>query len=72
VNWTPGPGEPTITNPAADQIMVTFDGCSTFAQKHVNFVLSDDVYIDTTCLTTEKSYQLPNSTITIYRVLPHV
>jgi IS30 family transposase len=41
VEWSEGEGEPAISNPAADSILVSFDACSVFAKKHVNFVVSD-------------------------------
>lgn len=49
VSWTPGTGEPTISNPASDQIQLTFDSCSTFAAEHVEHVLSD-APLDQPCL----------------------
>ncbi|WP_423918409.1 DUF7657 domain-containing protein [Frigoribacterium sp. 2-23] len=49
VNWVPGQGEPVISNPFRDQIEVTFDGCSSFAQEHVDYVVSEAA-LDTTCL----------------------
>lgn len=40
VSWTAGQGEPTVSSPARDQIRVTFDSCSRFAQSHVRHVLA--------------------------------
>ena len=41
VSWTPGIGEPVPTVPVRDQIQVTFDSCSSFAQTNVRYVLTD-------------------------------
>lgn len=54
VNWKQGSGEPRVTNPGNDQIVATFDGCSAFAQDHVDFVLSDHA-LDDPCLTLQKT-----------------
>ncbi|THG36066.1 hypothetical protein E6C70_00530 [Glaciibacter flavus] len=70
VNWVPGPGEPVVSNPAADQIEATFDGCSAFAQRNVGYVLSSDKRLDTTCLEEVDSFEYPKATQTIYRVVP--
>lgn len=40
VRWVPGSGDPVVSNPARDQIRVTFDSCSNFAQSDVRHVLS--------------------------------
>jgi hypothetical protein len=71
VSWTAGPGEPTISNPAEDQIRVSFDACSAFAQAHIGHVLSDDQRLDTTCLREVQHFNLPNSNEAIYEVIPH-
>ena len=70
VGWVPGVGEPVVSNPAADQIISTFDACSQFAQKHVDYVLSTDREIASACLTAEKAIPAPRTTFTIYRVIP--
>jgi hypothetical protein len=41
VNWTPGTGEPVVTIPVRDQILISFDSCSNFSQENVDYVLSD-------------------------------
>jgi hypothetical protein len=68
VSWTGGAGEPQVSNPAADQILATFDGCSVFAQKNVKYVLSDFASLSTSCLVLVKSFKLPHSTVDLYRV----
>jgi hypothetical protein len=70
IGWVPGPGEPTVSNPAPDQILVSFDACSTFAQDHVTYVLSDNPELSLTCLVPEQRFPLPKSTLTIYEVAP--
>lgn len=67
VNWTPGPGEPKVTNPSLDQIVVTFDACSNFAQKNVRYVLTNQS-LDSGCLTSQSRVKTQTSEYTIYRV----
>jgi hypothetical protein len=67
LRWTPAPGEPTVSNPAPDQILVTFDACSGFAQDHVDYLLSSE-RIDTTCLVRVSSFETPEAPLVIYRV----
>ncbi|SEN95117.1 DUF7657 domain-containing protein [Cryobacterium luteum] len=67
VNWTPGVGEPVVTNPVRDQIMVSFDSCSTFAQGHVSNVVSD-IELPQMCLTEISEERQGASKIWIYEV----
>ncbi len=69
VSWRAGDGEPVVSNPAADQIEVTFDPCSAFAQAEVGYVLADDKRLDTSCLLLEQTFDLPRSSQSIYRVV---
>ncbi|MHB1009692.1 MAG: DUF7657 domain-containing protein [Propionibacteriaceae bacterium] len=50
ISWKPGTGEPTFENPVADQIVGTFDPCSSFAKTQVTYVLVRDEQ-PTACLT---------------------
>ena len=67
VNWTPGEGEPTVTNPVRDQIMVSFDSCSDFAQREVSHVISD-IQLPQPCLREVAEEVEGASTIWIYDV----
>ncbi|PJJ61729.1 DUF7657 domain-containing protein [Compostimonas suwonensis] len=69
VSWVAGPGEPEISNPAPDQIVANFDGCSEFAAGNVDYVLSDAPDLDTSCLTELGRFTLPMSTMTVYEVV---
>ena len=69
VSWVAGPGEPVVVNPAADQISVTFDACTAFAQAKVDYVLADDQRLDRSCLSPVESFELPKSTMLIYEVV---
>jgi hypothetical protein len=71
IGWVPGAGEPTVSNPAPDQILVTFDACSSFAQNHVNYVLSDNAALPQSCLIAKQRFRIPKSSLTIYQVVPH-
>ncbi len=67
VIWTPGTGDPVVSNPAEDVISVTFDACSTFAQSHVDYVLSS-MPINSPCLTVRHTDTLASTTFTVYAV----
>jgi hypothetical protein len=69
VIWALAPGEPVVSNPAPDVIQPTFDACSTFARKHVGWVLSDK-RVMSPCLRIERTIRLPHSVASIYRVVP--
>jgi len=71
VSWTFGDGEPTVSNPAADQILVTFDACSDFAQEHVDFVLADiRVTSGADCLREVDEFEIVDGTLAVYQVVP--
>lgn len=71
ISWAAGEGEPVVTNPYADQISVTFDGCSAFAQEHVTYVLSDETQSpDDACLREVDSFDLNQTDLTIWEVVP--
>ncbi|MBK4346463.1 DUF7657 domain-containing protein [Lacisediminihabitans changchengi] len=70
IGWVFAPGEPVVSNPAADQIVSTFDACSEFAQKHVAYVLSTEKKVTSKCLVADRSFPAPKQTFTIYRVIP--
>ncbi|MFZ6993699.1 DUF7654 domain-containing protein, partial [Curtobacterium sp. RRHDQ66] len=68
VNWTVGTGEPKVTNPVRDQVLITFDACSRFAQRNVDYVLSDSP-IDSSCLAQTGDYDQGALDMHIYRVV---
>jgi hypothetical protein len=68
VSWFPGQGEPSPRNPAPDQIHLTFDSCASFAQEHVDWVLSD-VELDQTCLSEVDRYEEGPAMMRIYEVI---
>lgn len=71
VSWTLGDGEPVVSNPYPDQISVTFDPCSDFAQENVEFVLTDQSATpDGSCLRQVETFDLNQSDLTIWQVLP--
>ncbi|MDN4639307.1 hypothetical protein QCD70_03525 [Agreia sp. PsM10] len=70
ISWVPGTGAPTVSNPARDQIVVTFDSCSSFAQEHVDFVLSDGEPLNQPCLEPLDEFTQGNSVLRIYAVQP--
>jgi hypothetical protein len=67
VNWTAGEGEPEVTNPVRDQVLVTFDSCSDFAAEHVDYVLSESP-LDQACLIPVETFDEGASTLRIYAV----
>ncbi|WGD38061.1 hypothetical protein [Lysinibacter sp. HNR] len=68
VSWVVGEGEPSVTNPHADQIRVTFDSCSSFAQENVSFVLSESE-LEQSCVRLVDTVQAGPSTFRIYRTV---
>ena len=68
VNWVQGSGEPTVTNPFPDQIVVTFDSCARFAQQYVTYVFSNKP-LQQSCLKREASFTTPSAPLTIYRIV---
>ncbi|MCU1405769.1 MAG: hypothetical protein JWQ43_2072, partial [Glaciihabitans sp.] len=68
ISWTPGQGDPVVTNPYPDAILATFDACDDFAQENVDYVLSDVVDITSDCLVPEKSFEVASGVLTIYEV----
>lgn len=69
VNWKLGVGEPMVLNPSMDQIVVTLDACSDFAQKHVKYVLAEGS-IGAKCLAVDERTRTQKAPYTIYRVVP--
>jgi hypothetical protein len=67
VGWVAGSGAPVVSNPYRDQIQVTFDACSTFAQRHVDYVLSE-APLESSCLVEVDDARQGASDMTIYRV----
>jgi len=68
--WVPGPGEPVLTNPQADVTRGTFDACSTFAQEHVTYVMTEIPIEPTTCLREIDTATAGPSTYQIFEVVP--
>ncbi|MEP6559951.1 MAG: hypothetical protein ABJD68_02630, partial [Nakamurella sp.] len=69
VSWTPGVGEPVPQNPARDQIQVTFDSCSDFAQQNVKYVLTDKP-LEQVCLTQLADVTEGPTEFHVYQVQP--
>ena len=69
IGWIPGNGEPVITNPAPDQIVATFDACSTFAQSNVSYVLAKGTKLSSPCLVRVQSFSAPKAPFVIYRII---
>lgn len=69
VSWTAGHGAPVVSNPAQDQISVTFDSCASFAQANVSFVVSGTP-LDQACLSDEQAVTSGTETSYLYKVVP--
>ncbi|RDV45527.1 hypothetical protein DOE76_06765 [Leifsonia sp. ku-ls] len=67
VSWRAATGPVVASNPAPDQIKLTFDSCSAFAQRYVTHVLSD-AKLDQPCLDDEKVFREGPSTLYTYDV----
>jgi hypothetical protein len=70
IMWAFGSGQPKVTNPQGDVIQVTFDPCSPFAQKNIDYVLVDTVEAPTSCLTPITTVKDGTEPMTIYEVVP--
>ena len=69
VSWTPGVGEPVPDLPVRDQIVLTFDSCSTFAQQHVSYVLTDKP-LEQACLQQVTAVDEGPTDFFVYQVRP--
>ncbi|MCJ1713356.1 hypothetical protein [Curtobacterium sp. VKM Ac-2922] len=67
VNWLDGDGAPKLSLPVRDQIRVSFDGCSRFAQQNVQYVLSDQPVTDQ-CVSEVREVTQGQQSLWIYRV----
>jgi hypothetical protein len=68
IEWVPGEGAPTITNPGPDQILITFDSCEEFAQENVDYALSREA-VDQECLTPIRVVKEAAVTYYLYEVV---
>lgn len=68
VSWELGEGDPRIENPAADQILVTFDPCADFAQTSVDYVVSPGL-LDSACLLEVTTVDQGGQTYGIYETV---
>ncbi|MGV8911276.1 MAG: DUF7657 domain-containing protein [Rhodoglobus sp.] len=68
--WESSKGEPVVSNPSADTILVTFDACSSFTQKNVDFVFTNRE-LDETCLQKTSTFPSQGEPLTIYRVVSY-
>jgi hypothetical protein len=68
ISWEPGAGEPRVSNPARDQIRVTFDSCSSFAQQNTRHVLALEA-LNQSCLLLDETVQDGNVTGYLYTVV---
>lgn len=70
ISWTSGAGEPAVSNPAPDRILVTFDSCSVFAQRRVSYVLGDEASLaGQRCLMRVARFSAVAGDLAIYRVI---
>ena len=69
VYWVPEEGVPTLSNPAPDQIRVTFDSCDAFAQENVAWVLAEGP-VGQDCLSLVSTVEQGPSTMYFYEVTP--
>lgn len=69
VNWRsePGSGDPSPSNPERDQILLSFDACSPFAQEHVDYVLAEGT-LDDPCLDVVADARQGSSRMLVYEV----
>jgi hypothetical protein len=68
IAWTPGAGDPAPRITTPDQILLTFDSCADFAQKHVTYVLVDGAPLRQPCATQIAEFDQGSTSQWIYRV----
>lgn len=69
IAFAPGDGDPVVTNPAPDRILVTFDACADFAQRHVRWVASA-VDTESPCLELVDRTPLAEGELEVFEVVP--
>jgi hypothetical protein len=69
ISWIAGQGEPAPRNPAPDQIRMTFDSCSPFAQARIRYALSD-VPLSQSCLSEVATVDEGPTRFFVYEVIP--
>jgi len=67
VSWVSGEGDPAPRNPAPDQIQMTFDSCSAFAQDNVDWVISE-LPVEQSCLVLVSEVTEGPTDLRFYRV----
>ncbi|PWC03806.1 DUF7657 domain-containing protein [Agromyces badenianii] len=70
IHWVFDSGEPSVSNPQADVIVVTFDACAPFAQHHVEYVISDAGEVPTACLAPLATVPAGSGTMRVFEVVP--
>ncbi|MCW2759152.1 MAG: hypothetical protein JWO46_2898, partial [Nocardioidaceae bacterium] len=71
VTWIAGAGDPHPVSPPGfnDSIQVIFDSCASFAQEHVDYLLSE-IEVPQPCLRQVRAVTMGLATYRIYRVTP--
>lgn len=70
VHWAFGTGDPVVTSPTPDVVLVTFDPCASFAQEHVDYVLTTETPISLACLDQITVTKQGAQNFAIYDVVP--
>jgi hypothetical protein len=70
VRWVFAPGEPVVSAPQRDALLVTFDPCSAFAQDHVDYILADYAPPTLDCLGARGEADQGQIEIDFYEVVP--
>lgn len=70
VRWQWGVGDPVSAAPYPDALVTSFDPCSEFGQKHVNYVLANEPPLSMECLIEVADIAQGRTDIQIYRVVP--
>jgi hypothetical protein len=69
IQWAFGRGEPRLTSPQVDVVRGTFDACSSFAQKNVHYVITDQPAPTSDCLAPVKTIHEAHLTFEIFAVV---
>jgi len=70
VQWKFGEGDPEVTSPQGDVVVVRLDPCAPFAQENVQYVLTSEEPPSLDCLSLVSTTEQGQLTMRIYEVVP--
>jgi hypothetical protein len=68
VSFTTDPEAPVLASPTPDQLVVRFDSCGPFVQRHIRHVVTDTPIMGE-CLVPDRTVEMPTRTYHFYEIL---